>query len=59
MMRHVMRYDNRLDIGIIYQGGIDKDYMVRWNKKITDNMKSKPLGVIDVGEILEATKCMQ
>ncbi len=59
VMRHVMRYDNRLDIGIIYQGGIDKDYMIRWNKKITDNMKSKPIGVFDVGDIMEATKCMQ
>ncbi len=59
LMRHVMRYDTRPNVGIIYQGDADKEYLDMWIKKFASNMNSKPLGVYDTNEIKEAISCMQ
>ena len=57
-MRHILRYDKRTDIGIIYRGGSDKDYLKRWNERAALNFGSRSLGVYDVSEVKEAVSCV-
>ena len=59
LMRHIMRYDTRPDVGVIFQGKADKEFLDTWNKKVASNMNSEPLGVYEVNEIKEAMACMQ
>ena len=59
LMRHIMRYDTRPDVGVIFQGEADKEFLDTWNKKVASNMNSEPLGVYEVNEIKEAMACMQ
>ena len=57
-MRHVMRYDSAPDVGIIYLGDSDKDYLERWNVRATLNFDHKSLGVYSKEEVKEALSCM-
>lgn len=57
-MRHVMRYDKRADLGIIYKGGPDRAFLERWIKRAALNVDSKALGVFPDNEIKEAVSCM-
>ena len=57
-MRHVPRYDKRTDVGIIYKGEPDVDYLKRWNERATLNFESRSLGVFGTEEIKEAVSCM-
>ncbi|SCW26825.1 hypothetical protein SAMN02910456_00154 [Ruminococcaceae bacterium YRB3002] len=57
-MRHIMRYDKRTDVGIIYTGDADREYLERWNSRAALNFDSNSLGVFPVSEIKEAVSCM-
>ena len=57
-MRHVPRYEQKTDIGLICLGDADMDFLRRWNDRATLNLGSKSLGVYGRGEIKEAVSCM-
>ena len=57
-MRHVARYKQRFNIGLIYKGEPDVEYLKRWNERATLNFETKSLGVFSTDEIKEATACM-
>ena len=57
-MRHVPRYDQRTDIGIIYRGDAEKDYLKRWTERAALNFESRSLGVFESNEVKEAVSCM-
>lgn len=57
-MRHVRRYKNTTDIGLIYKGDVEKDFLSRWNERAALNFHSKSLGVFSTDEIKEAASCM-
>lgn len=57
-MRHVPRYDKRTDIGIIYRGEPDREYLHRWSERAALNFESKSLGVYGTDKIKEAVSCM-
>lgn len=58
-MRHIMRYDTRTDLGLIYQGEADRDFLQSWSDCCTMNLDSKSLGVYKVTEWEEVAACMQ
>lgn len=57
-MRHIMRYDNKLDVGIIYSGDGDQKYLERWCKRTALNFGSESLGVFSEDKLKEAVSCM-
>ena len=57
-MRHVPRYSTKTDIGIIYTGEADKEYLKRWNERVTINLGSTALGAYKFDELKEAVSCM-
>lgn len=57
-MRHVMRYKNNADFGIIYTGAGNQSYLERWNERMTLNFSSHSLGVFSADRIKEAVSCM-
>ena len=57
-MRHVPRYRQRTNIGIIYRGEGDKEYLERWSKRAALNFDSRSLGVFKENEVKEAVSCM-
>ena len=57
-MRHIPRYDGKTDIGIIYRGESDREYVQRWSERAALNFESKSLGVYKADEIKEAVACM-
>ena len=57
-MRHVPRYDKKTDIGIIYTGEPDREYLQRWSERTALNFDSRSLGVYRTDEIKEAVACM-
>ena len=57
-MRHIPRYDKRTDIGIVYIGEADEDYLSRWNERAALNLGSKSLGVFKKESVKEAISCM-
>lgn len=58
-MRHTIRYGKSPDIGVIYRGKADGDYMNKWNERCTANLDSRPLGAYEGNCWKEATACMQ
>ncbi|MGN0167851.1 MAG: flavodoxin family protein [Acetatifactor sp.] len=57
-MRHIMRYENKVDIGIVYSGEGNQEYLERWCKRAAVNFGSKSLGVFSESRIKEAVSCM-
>ncbi|MCR5033394.1 MAG: flavodoxin family protein [Lachnospiraceae bacterium] len=57
-MRHVRRYKQTTDIGLIIKGECDREYLERWNKRAALNFGSKSLGVYSTEEVKEAVACM-
>ena len=57
-MRHVLRYKNVMNIGLIYRGEADRNYIEKWNERCTLNFGSKSLGVFPEEEVKEAFACM-
>lgn len=57
-MRHIPRYDNLPDFGIIYSGNGDKAYLERWTKRMALNLGVNSLGAYSADEIQEAGACI-
>lgn len=57
-MRHVSRYGKNADVGVIYKGEADKEYLERWTERAALNLESRSLGVFDESRIKEAVSCM-
>ena len=57
-LRHVMRYDRQTNIGIIYKGAADREYLKRWNERATLNFDCHSLGVFNTEELKEAVSCL-
>ncbi len=57
-MRHVMRYDHQPDLGIIYTGEGDEDYLNRWCGRTALNFGSRSLGAFRAEEREGAILCM-
>ena len=57
-MRHVSRYGKNADVGVIYKGEADKEYLERWTERAALNLESRSLGVFDESRIKEAISCM-
>ena len=57
-MRHIRRYDNRVDMGLIVIGECDKKYLRRWNERVALNVDSRALGVYDAEDTEEYVACM-
>ena len=57
-MRHVPRYDRKTDMGLIYLGEAEIEYLRRWNERAALNFESRALGVFERNEIKEAVSCM-
>ncbi len=57
-MRHIRRYDNRVDMGLIVTGECDKEYLRRWNERVALNVDSMALGVYDAEDTEEYVACM-
>ena len=57
-MRHVPRYDQKTDVGIICLGEFDKDYLEKWNVRATLNFESRSLGIYKANELEEVVSCM-
>ena len=54
-MRHITRYKNTADFGVIYQGEGDKEYLNRWSERVALNFASKSLGAYSITEIQEVS----
>ncbi len=50
--------DRTTDIGIVYLGESDREYLDRWNKRAALNCGGKSLGVFGSDEVKEAVSCM-
>ena len=57
-MRHVMRYRNSADFGIVYYGEANRDYLQHWSERVALNIGSNSLGVYNEWEVKEAVSCM-
>ncbi len=57
-MRHVRRYKQTTDIGLIVKGECDREFLERWNKRAALNFGSRSLGVYNTEEVKEAVACM-
>ena len=57
-MRHVMRYEHQPDIGIIYTGEGDDDYLNRWCQRTALNFGSRSLGAFRAEQREDAISCM-
>lgn len=57
-MRHVMRYDNNANFGVIYTGEGNHEYLSRWCGRLALNFGSHSLGVFNKDCIKEAVSCM-
>jgi hypothetical protein len=57
-MRHVARDDKLPDLGLIYFGDGEKEYLKRWNERAALNFERKSLGVFERSNIKEAVSCM-
>ena len=57
-MRHVMRYAPQPDLGVIYTGEGDQEYLKRWCQRTALNLGSRSLGVFSADNGKEAVSCM-
>ena len=57
-MRHVARYRQKTDFGLIITGEADRNFLERWLSRVAINLGSKSLGVFEKDELEEAVACM-
>ena len=57
-MRHVMRYDNNPDFGVIYMGEANKKYLTWWCERVALNCGTRGLGAYPADQMKEAIACM-
>ncbi len=57
-MRHVKRYKKNANVGLIFKGEADGDFLNRWMERVALNLGSKSLGAFKESEVKEALSCM-
>lgn len=57
-MRHVPRYDIRPQMGIVYRGDGDREYLNRWLERTTLNFESTSLGAYPMEEGRGILECI-
>lgn len=57
-MRHIPRYDKLPDLGVVYCGDGDRQYLNRWVKRMALNLAGSSLGAYSIDEIQEAGACI-
>jgi len=57
-MRHVMRYDNNPDFGVIYTGEANQKYLTWWCERVAINCGRQGLGAYPADQMKEAIACM-
>lgn len=57
-MRHIPRYDRLPELGLIYCGDGDKEYLNRWVKRMALNLGVDSPGAYSADEIQEAASCI-
>ena len=57
-MRHVMRYKHTADLGVVYYGEAEPEYLQHWCERVALNFGSSSLGAYSGAEIKEAVSCM-
>ena len=57
-MRHVKRYKKNANVGLIFKGEADGDFLNRWMERVALNLGSKSLGAFKYEEVKEALSCM-
>jgi hypothetical protein len=55
-MRHMKRYDKTPDMGLIYSGDGDKEFLKEWMARVTLNFFAKSLGVYNIEESEEISR---
>jgi multimeric flavodoxin WrbA len=49
-MRHISRYDKTWNIGLLFRGQGDAEYLNEWMDRFTLNLHSKSLGAYDIND---------
>lgn len=57
-MRHVMRYKDTADFGVVYYGEADSEYLQHWSERVALNFGSSSLGAYGKEKLMEAISCM-
>lgn len=57
-MRHVMRYKDTADFGLVYYGEGDSEHLKHWSERVALNFGSHSLGAYGEKEWMEAISCM-
>lgn len=57
-MRHVKRYKKNANVGLIFKGEADGDFLNRWMERVALNLGSKSLGAFKEEKVKEAVSCM-
>ncbi|MBP5491457.1 MAG: flavodoxin family protein [Clostridiales bacterium] len=57
-MRHVLRYKKHTDVGFVYIGEADREYLNKWSERVAVNFGSKSLGAFPKEDWKEAAACM-
>ena len=57
-IRHVLRYDKRFKIGILYKGCLDRDLLNEWLNLYTNHADDKSLGAFQIDCVEELCKCI-
>lgn len=56
-MRHVPRYEKNFQIGLIYSGSSDKEYLEQWLGRFALNFNGRSIGVFPVEKCKEVSLC--
>ena len=57
-MRHVMRYDRKWKLGLLYAGEADRDYFNEWLNRFAINMVSDSMGAYPIEQAEEVASCI-
>lgn len=57
-MRHVLRYKKTLQVGILYEGEADQEYLNHWLYRAVLNMHGESLGAFPISEGKGAFSCI-
>lgn len=56
--RHVMRYDRRLQFGLLYAGEADRNYLNQWMDRVMLNLDGVNLGAFPIAQAEEVLSCI-
>ena len=54
----IKRYKKNANVGLIFNGDADGDFLNRWMERVALNLGSKSLGAFKESEVKEALSCM-